>query len=130
MLLAVATIAACNKGDDINEIFIGHQWQLTYIDDGGNRHRPGYDKKYSLQFTQSGFTANTPGGGSIKGSWQADGKTHEFRCTNIHSSGIASNDTIGNLMLKHLKEAVKYDGDTHYLQIIKEKNNLMQFYNR
>lgn len=127
MLLAVATIAACNKGDDINEIFIGHQWQLTYIDDGGNRRWPGYDKKYSLQFTQSGFTANTPGGGSIKGSWQADGKTHEFRCTDIHSSGIASNDTIGNLMLKHLKEAVKYDGDTHYLKIIKDKNQQMQF---
>ena len=130
LLLAVATIAACNKGDDINEIFIGHQWQLTYIDDGGNRRWPGYDKKYSLQFTQSGFTANTPGGGSIKGSWQADGKTREFRCTNIHTEGISANDTIARLMIQMFSEATSYDGDTHYLQIIKGKNNLMQFYNR
>lgn len=127
MLLAVATIAACSKGDDINEIFTGHQWQLTYIDDGGIRRWPAYNDKYSLQFTQTGFSATTPGGGSINGRWQANGETREFRCTDVRSSSIANNDTIGRLMLKQLKEAESYNGDIHFLKIIKDKNQQMQF---
>ena len=127
LLLAVATIAACSREDDINEIFSGHTWQLTYIDDGGIRRWPAQTDKYSLQFTQTGFNASTPGGGSINGRWHADGSTREFRCTDISSSNIANNDTIGRLMLKQLKEAVSYDGDIHYLKIIKDKNQQMQF---
>jgi hypothetical protein len=127
LLLVVATIAACSREDDINEIFTGHTWQLTYIDDGGLRRWPGYNMSYSLQFTQTGFNASTPGGGSISGRWQANGETHEFRCTDISSSNIANNDTIGRLMLKQLKEAVSYDGDIHYLKLIKDKNQQMQF---
>lgn len=127
MLLAVTTIAACTKGDDINEIFTGHTWQLTYIDDGGIRRWPAYNDNYSLQFTQAGFNATTPGGGSISGHWQADGSTRAFRCTDVRSSGIANNDTIGRLMLKQLKEAESYNGDIHFLKIIKDKNQQMQF---
>ncbi len=127
LLLAVATIAACSREDDINEIFSGHTWQLTYIDDGGIRRWPAQTDKYSLQFTQTGFNASTPGGGTINGRWQANGETREFRCTDIRSSGIANNDTIGQIMLKQLKEAVSYDGDIHYLKIIKDKNQQMQF---
>ena len=127
MLLAVTTIAACTKGDDINEIFTGHTWQLTYIDDGGIRRWPAYNDNYSLQFTQAGFNATTPGGGSISGHWQANGETRAFRCTDVRSSGIANNDTIGRLMLKQLKEAESYNGDIHFLKIIKDKNQQMQF---
>ena len=127
LLLAVATLAACSREDDINEIFTGHTWQLTYIDDGGIRRWPAQTDKYSLQFTQTGFNASTPGGGSINGRWYADGSTREFHCSDVRSSGIANNDTIGQIMLKQLKEAVSYDGDIHFLKIIKDKNQQMQF---
>lgn len=127
LLLAVATISACSREDDINEIFTGHTWQLTYIDNGDIRRWPAQTDNYGLQFTQTGFTATTPGGGSINGRWHADGSTREFRCSDVRSSGIANNDTIGQMMLKQLKEAVSYDGDIHYLKIIKDKNQQMQF---
>lgn len=131
IFVSVLTLfAACDSGDDVEEIFVGHDWKLTYIEDGSTRRWPSQEREYSLRFTGSGFTATTPGGGSINGRWQADGKTREFRCSDIRTSSVAANDTIAQLMIQLLREAVSYDGDIHYLQIIKEKNHLMQFYNR
>ena len=128
--LALTAIAACNNSDDINEIFVGHDWRLTYIEDGEFRRWPSQQNTYILTFGANSFNATTPGGGKINGRWFADGKTREFRCNNISTEGIDANDTIARLMVQMFKEAVSYDGDIHYLQIIKEDNHLMQFYNR
>ena len=123
-------LSACNNSDDVNEIFIGHNWKLTYIEEGGIRRWSSQENPYNLTFAANTFSATTPGGGKISGRWSANGKTREFRCTNIHTEGISASDTIARQMIQMFTEAKSYDGDTHYLQIIKEKNNLMQFYNR
>lgn len=129
-VLIFITLSACNNSDDINEIFIGNDWKLTYIEEGGIRRWSSQENAYNLSFAANSFSATTPGGGKISGRWSANGKTREFRCTNIHAEGISANDTIARKMIQMFSEATSYDGDTHYLQIIKEKNNLMQFYNR
>ena len=129
-VLTIAMLSACNNSDDVNEIFIGHNWKLTYIEEGGIRRWSSQENPYGLTFAANTFSATTPGGGKISGRWSADGKTREFRCTNIHTEGISASDTIARQMIQMFTEATSYDGDTHYLQIIKEKNNLMQFYNR
>ena len=129
-VLTLAMLAACNNSDDVNEIFIGHNWKLTYIEEGGIRRWSSQENPYSLTFGANSFSATTPNGGKISGKWSADGKTREFRCTNIHTEGINASDTIARQMIQMFTEATSYDGDTHYLQIIKGKNNLMQFYNR
>ena len=128
--LALVTIVACNNSDDINEIFIGHDWKLTYIEEGGIRRWSSQQKSYDLKFTANTFNATTPNGGKISGRWYADGRTREFRCNNISTEGIGANDTIAKQMIQIFKEATSYDGDIHYIQIIKEDNHLMQFYNR
>ena len=127
--LALA-LTACNNSDDISEIFIGHDWRLTYIEEGGIRRWPSQNSGYSLMFGENSFDATTPNGGRISGRWIANGETRRFSCTNIRTEGISANDTIARQMVELLKEAKSYDGDIHYLQIIKEKNHLMQFYNR
>ena len=127
--LALA-LTACNNSDDISEIFIGHDWRLTYIEEGGIRRWPSQNSGYSLMFGENSFDATTPNGGKISGRWSANGETRQFSCTNIRTEGISANDTIARQMVELLKEAKSYDGDIHYLQIIKEKNHLMQFYNR
>ncbi len=124
------TLTACNNSDDISEIFIGHDWKLTYIEEGGIRSWPSQDSGYSLMFSENSFNVTTPNGGKISGRWSANGATHQFSCTNIRTEGISANDTMATQMVNMLKEAKTYDGDTHWLQIIKEKNHLMQFYNR
>lgn len=128
--LVLTTIVACNNSDDISEIFIGHEWKLTYIEDGNMRRWPSQENAYSLTFGANSFNATTPNGGKITGRWSADGKTRSFRCTNIMTEGIGSNDTIAGLMKQILGEASSYNGDIHWLQIKTEKNHFMQFYNR
>ena len=129
-LTLVIMASSCNNSDDISEIFVGHDWKLTYIEEGGVRRFSSQGKTYSLMFTETRFNATTPGGGKISGQWWANGSTREFRCTNINTDGIGATDSIAKQMIQLFKEATSYNGDIHYLQIIKEKNHLMQFYNR
>ncbi|MBR5593250.1 MAG: DUF4847 family protein [Bacteroidaceae bacterium] len=129
-VLAMAAIASCNNSDDIGEIFIGHDWKLSYIKDGETTQWSPQGKVYNVKFASNSFDAFTPGGGRISGRWSANGNTREFRCTNIQSEGIDSNDTIATHIMQMFSNATSYDGDTHYLQIIKDKNHFMQFYNR
>ena len=128
--VALAIMASCNSSDDISGIFIGHNWRLTYVEEGGIRRWPSQENSYSLMFGENSFNATTPNGGRISGRWSADGKTRQFSCTNIRTEGVSATDTIARQMADMLRNAQKYDGDTHYLQIIKEKNHSMQFYNR
>ena len=128
--LSFVILAACNNSDDVGEIFIGHDWKLTYIEHGDKRRWPSKVNAYGILFAENSFDATTPSGGKISGRWSANGNTREFRCTNIRTEGIGENDTIAKQMIQLVNEATSYDGDTHYLQIIKDKNHYMQFYNR
>ena len=128
-ILALTAIVACNNSDDISDIFIGNDWKLTFIKEGGFQ-RPTNKGIYSLTFGANKFNVSTPNGGKISGRWSADGKTRSFRCTDIITEGIGANDTIARLMKQMLSEASSYNGDIHWLQIRTEKNHFMQFYNR
>jgi hypothetical protein len=129
-ILSLTAIAACNNSDDVSEIFIGHDWKLSFIQEAGTRRWPSQEHAYEITFTANTFNATTPTGGKISGRWSANGKTKEFRCSNIRYESIGANDTIANRMLQMFKDAASYGGDTHYLQIIKDRNHFMQFYNR
>ena len=37
VLTLAMMVSSCNNSDDISEIFIGHDWRLTYIEEGGIR---------------------------------------------------------------------------------------------
>ena len=129
-ILSLTAIAACNNSDDVSEIFIGHDWKLSFIEEAGTRRWPSQEHAYEITFTANTFNATTPAGGKISGRWSANGKTKEFRCSNIRSESIGANDTIGIKMVQIFNEATSYEGDIHYIQIKTEDNDLMQFYNR
>ena len=129
-ILTLAAFAACDNSDDISEIFIGNDWKLSFTEEGGIRRWSSHDSPYSLKFGANNFNASTPNGGKISGQWQANGMTREFRCSNIRTEGISANDTIARQMVQLFKEATSYGGDSNYLQIFKNKNHYMQFYNR
>ena len=86
-LTLTLALAACNNSDDISEIFIGHDWRLTYIEEGGIRRWPAQDSGYSIMFGEYSFNATTPNGGRISGRWSANGETRQFSCTNIRTEG-------------------------------------------
>jgi hypothetical protein len=129
LLVLSFTAVACNDEDDINEIFRERTWYLTYVKDGGVERIPN-KKLYSIVFMKDNFIARMPNGTTVKGLWQADGRTRTFRCTNVSADGGFSGDTIAEKMYGIIRNAQKYDGDIHWLQIIQDKNTHMQFYNR
>lgn len=132
MLLTFAlAMVACNTTDDIEAIFSGQTWYLTYIKNGDEKTTPKNGKIYSIDFNKNAqFEARVPGGGVIKGRWHADGSDkHSFNCTNVTYEGFISGDSIANNMLNILQNATSYNGDTNWLHIIKDKNTEMQFYN-
>lgn len=126
-IIMLAVVSSCNKEDDLGEIFIDRDWQLSFVQEGSIRRTS--DKSYSILFDENTFEATLPGGKNIKGSWIANGDTREFRCANVRASGSLGNDTIAQKMLQILKNAQRYEGDTHYLKIKEQDNTYMQFHN-
>lgn len=120
--------ASCEREDDINAIFRGSTWYLTYVKDGEKERYT--QKKYSINFVNNNFEARMPGGATIKGIWYADGgESHAFSCSNIRITDSFAGDTIAEKMYSILKNAKRYNGTTTWLQIIQDKNTYMQFYN-
>ena len=129
LLTALLTATACDTDDDINAIFRGETWHLTYIKDGDTQRIP--EKKiYSIDFKNDNFTETMPNGATINGKWNAKGnKSHSFTSSDIKTSGTINGDVIAEKMLYILSNARSYSGDTNWLQIIQDKNNYMQLYN-
>lgn len=124
----LTTIASCSKEDDIDDIFVGRNWKLSYIQEGSIRRNS--NKDYSILFQENTFEAMLPGGKNIKGNWRANGETREFNCANVKASGSLRGDTIAEKMLQILTKAQHYAGDENYLQIKEQHNVYIQFHNR
>lgn len=131
IILATISFASCNKEDDIQEIFIDRIWTLTFIQEGKEHFVPQNNTAYIMLFKGNTFTLTTPADATITGNWQADGDSRTFRCSNIRTSGNITNDDIAKRMRNMLQNAVSYNGDANYLQIIVQQGNaFMQFYNK
>ena len=131
MLALLFTTAACDKNDDINAIFRGQTWYVTYVKDGNITLYPQKDKFYAIEFKNDKFTAYMPNGSTISGHWYADGGgSHTFYCRNVEWDSKIWGDSISEKMLDIFNNAQSYEGDTNWLQIIQNKNTYMQFYNK
>ncbi len=129
-IMAALSFVACNNEDDVQEIFIDRNWTLAFIQEGGEKNIP-ESAGYVLLFKSNTFTLTTPGNATISGNWHADGGSRTFRCNNIKTNGNIGNDNIAKKMRNMLQNAVLYEGDTNYLQIIVQPGNaFMQFHNK
>ncbi|MBQ8336238.1 MAG: DUF4847 family protein [Bacteroidaceae bacterium] len=120
-------LTSCEREDDINAIFRGTTWYLTYIKNGEKQSET--KKRYSINFVNDNFEAVMSGGARITGKWRADGASHSFGCSNIHVTGSVAGDSIAEKMYSILTNAKRYSGTTTWLQIIQDNNTFMQFRN-
>ncbi len=133
-LLLSLTIAlsfvACDKDDDIDEIFKGNTWNLTFIQNGADRFIP-QESGYTLSFTETEFNFTTPAGVIISGIWYADGGQHNIKFSDITANKAVDIDSTPKTIMNILEKATMYSGDANWLQIIEEQGfTYMQFYNR
>lgn len=137
LLSILPLIGACDQSDDVIAIFAQGQWKLTYIYEDNskgkdicvdywandkealNAYEEAHKKTNSYVVTFTGVEIDGEIGGTysgrasennISGNWTADGKSNAFSVSNQNEP--TSEDILGRVMIRALKNAYKYDGDT------------------
>ena len=132
LLLLLPLFSGCNDSDDLQGIFTGKTWKLTYInlkDKGGWMN--GFSEKsikilsenqesYTITFTGT-EEDNRISNGAVKGSiitadltgtWSANGKNNEFHAS---VTNVNENDDLAKEFIKGLNNASSYIGDDNGL---------------
>lgn len=140
MLLLLPLFAGCNDTDDVAAIFTGKTWKLNYITaDGGHTMFPFWENEiqerqsieelnktgsYNVTFTitltegdlvKGKIEGTLINGGSLSGTWSANGKNNNFQAT---VTGASGNDFLARNFLEGLNNATSYTGDSKNLFII------------
>lgn len=144
LLIIPFILGSCNDTDDVQKIFTGRTWRLTYItkkNEHGWFRFPGVDdkvyesydpingsRKFTIEFTgneeDGAIYGSFIGSGSVtsSGTWMANGKSNVFSANVQKSSVIDSKDTLGKYIIEGLKTATSYSGDTSNLFLYFEYN--------
>ena len=132
LLLLLPLFSGCNDSDDVQGIFTGKTWKLTYIDlkDKGGWMN-GFSEKsikilsenqesYTITFTGT-EEDNRISNGAVKGkiitadltgTWSANGKNNEFHAS---VTNVNENDDLAKEFIKGLNNASSYIGDDNGL---------------
>lgn len=145
LLLLLPLFSGCNDSDDVQSIFTGKTWRLTYInfkDQAGMMG--GFDEKsmkifednkaaYTITFTGteednriSGSISGKVITADIKGTWSANGKSNEFHA-NIGNVS-EPNDALAKKFIEGLSSASSYTGDEKNLFIYYKPSSGQQTY--
>ncbi len=131
LLLLTTTLASCDSGDDLTEIFLNRTWNLSFFNEGNRITSPSGKSAYTLKFYDSTFAFTTTDGVTITGHWQADNKERTFSCSRLQvNNGSIATDSIAMKAEKFFKNAKYYEGDSNFLKIMIQKNSYMQFHNK
>ena len=102
LLLMLPFVSGCNDSDDVNGIFTGKVWKLTYITKK-NEHKPydfwGDKDKFSGTLLSHSYT----------GTWSANGESNAFSA----SVKGSENDPLGfsNKFVEGINRATSYKGN-------------------
>ncbi len=145
LLMLLPIVSGCNDTDDVQSIFTGRSWKLTYITpknkqawykftDVTDELYKQYDpvtgsKSFVISFDGTAsdgvISGNMSGTGSttLGGTWSANGKTNAFSA-NVTKS--AAGDALGRKIVEGLKNATSYTGDNNNLFIYFEYKSSVQ----
>lgn len=140
MLLLLPLFAGCNDTDDVAAIFTGKTWKLNYITvDGGHemfnfwenetQRKQSIDElnkngSYNVTFIASltegdivkgKIEGTLVNGGSLPGTWSANGKNNKFQAT---VTGTTGSDMLARNFLEGLNSATSYEGDSNNLFLL------------
>ena len=131
LLLLLPLFSGCNDSDDVQAIFTGKTWRLTYINKK-NEHGmmsgftnesieifKKYQDAYTISFTGveedsriSGSLSGKVITASLNGTWSANGKDNQFSANVANTS---ETDGLALEFIKGLNTASSYSGDANNL---------------
>jgi hypothetical protein len=138
LLSILPLLMACDKSDDITDIFVGKTWQLNYIASGSvgktwykftdvtDENFQEYSsrtKTFNLVFSgaQNGdvITGNLNGNGSmtLTGTWTANGDSRVLTTKDVNGDISDTKDIIAQKILYGMQNAESYKGDVDNLFI-------------
>ncbi|MBR5784107.1 MAG: single-stranded DNA-binding protein [Bacteroidales bacterium] len=108
LLLLSSLLVACDKGDDLREIFLAPTWKLSFFQEGSQKVSPANNSSYTLKFYDTTFAFTTKSGTTITGYWQADNKERTFSCSQVRvSNGSIDGDDTARRAEKILKKGTQ-----------------------
>ncbi len=138
VMLLPLLLGGCTTSDDVQAIFTGKTWKMTYIstDNGQGWYNfsdltpADYEvwtpktgsKSFTISFTGSEndhvISGTFTGSGSVSasGKWNANGESQKFGAK-VESSNVTAGGKIGAKIIEILKTADKYSGDEDNLFI-------------
>lgn len=137
-LILIPVLSGCNDTDDVQKIFTGKRWKMTYITKKNDHIWYKFDgvseavyksyingtRAFKIDFTGStedniisgGFSGS--GSVTISGTWRADGKSNEFKVISISNNpSYDSKDTLAKHIIDGLKNSTSYGGDEKNLYL-------------
>lgn len=145
LVLLLTTLSGCNDTDDVQRIFTGKTWKLTYIT-AKNEHQPynfwGNDaaaRTASLELSrgENNFLINFGGittddiikgniSGTVtapfEGTWSANAKSQDFKAV---VKGGSEKDILAQKFLEILNKATSYSGDESNLYLYYENMSMV-----
>lgn len=139
-LILWACLPSCNDEDDIQEVFTGKTWKLTYtgqvndwtnLGDGTVANDFHEEKRepqsYTLYFTEGGVRITAAIGTVWRGKWEADGESNHFAIYDLKKEGEGSTAN-EKLFLQRVSEAQYYRGSAVILRLFSaNKKDFVQF---
>ncbi|MGI6218743.1 MAG: DUF4847 family protein [Bacteroidaceae bacterium] len=139
-LFCLIALHSCNDEDDVNEIFTGKTWKLTYLgstDDwedlssGVNLNNYATEKRplksYTVIFYEGSVRITGAENTVWTGTWSADGKNNTFHIniTEKQGEGTTANE---KTFLEQVAGACYYRGSAVLLRLFdSERSNFVQF---
>lgn len=134
-LMLMAT--ACNDGDDLDAIFVGQTWKLSCVrastsqnalsEENQRKIKESANDCFVISFEENQFSGRTASK-AFSGTWTVDGESRKIAFNFQNASSLTATDEVSRQMINILKNATRYEGDTHQLSIHQASGPYLLFY--
>lgn len=137
--MVLPLLAGCTTSDDVQAIFTGKAWKLTYIsrdmsgkwypfndveDKNFDQYNKG-EKSFVISFTggqtdhliSGKFTGMGTSFSGLAGNWSANGESNAFSSTVTGGTNLDKNDKIASKIIDALSKIDTYKGDETFLYL-------------
>lgn len=133
MVTTLLALTACNKEDDIDEIFVGRTWYMNGIVINGttsseetkNFYKEIGTNSYFITFSVNTFQGKLSSGAAFSGTWKADGK-HQTITLNLQQKPN-TNSLFDKQLINILSNVTTYISGADFMNLNDNNQNSIRF---
>ncbi len=133
MVTTLLALTACNKEDDIDEIFVGRTWYMNGIvingttssEDTKNFYKETGTNSYFITFSSNTFQGKLSSGVTFSGTWKADGK-HQTITLNLQQKPN-TDSLFDKQLINILSNVTTYISGADFMNLNDNNQNTIRF---